>query len=123
MQPCSNRSTTDSPYAQQLKKVCKFYAVAQPRRYPHPAKKGIDLILTCNSNKNAAEKVVKEIQALRQKAATLKLGVADIVNFGAFISGLKTSLKSEFSGQEIDFLINNGGFGASNSSIGKITIY
>lgn len=85
------------------------------------AKKTTDVVLTYNSNKNAADEVVKEIQALGHKAATLKLDVADIVNFDRFVSELQTSLQSEFNDQKIDFLINNGGFGASNSSIGKTT--
>ena len=40
------------------------------------AKKGLDVILTYNSKKDDAETVVKEIESLGQKAATLQLNVA-----------------------------------------------
>ncbi len=85
------------------------------------AKKGIDVVLTYNSNKDAADEVVKEIQALGQKATTLKLNVANAANFDGFMLELQKSLKLVFNDEKIDFLINNGGFGASNSSIAETT--
>lgn len=85
------------------------------------AKKGIDIVLTYNSNKNAADQVVKEIQALGQKAKTLKLDVADVNSFEGFILELQKSLKVEFSGDKIDFLINNGGFAVHTTSFAETT--
>jgi NAD(P)-dependent dehydrogenase (short-subunit alcohol dehydrogenase family) len=85
------------------------------------AKKGIDVVLTYNNNKNAADEVVKEIQALGQKATTLKLNVADVSSFDDFILGLQSSLKSEFNDKKIDFLINNGGFAVHTPSFAETT--
>lgn len=85
------------------------------------AKKGIDVVLTYNSNKNAAEEVVKEIQALGQKATTLKLNVADVTSFDGFMLELQKLLTSGFNDEKIDFLINNGGFGVPSPSFEETT--
>jgi NAD(P)-dependent dehydrogenase (short-subunit alcohol dehydrogenase family) len=85
------------------------------------AKKGIDIVLTYNSNKNAADEVVKEIQALGQKAIALELDVADVSSFDGFILELQKSLKLEFSVDKIDFLINNGGSAVPTTSFAETT--
>lgn len=85
------------------------------------AKKGIDIVITYNANKNAADETVKEIQALGQKATTLKLNVADGGSFDGFILELQKTLKKEFDIEKIDFLINNGGFGVNSPSFAETT--
>jgi NAD(P)-dependent dehydrogenase (short-subunit alcohol dehydrogenase family) len=85
------------------------------------AKKGIDIVLTYNSNKNAADEVVKEVQALGQKAIALELDVADVGSFDGFILELQKSLKLEFSVDKIDFLINNGGSAVHTTSFIETT--
>ncbi len=85
------------------------------------AKKGLDVVLTYNSNRNAADEVAKEIQALGQKATTMQLNVADVRSFDGFIAGLQKSLQSEFNAEKIDFLINNGGFGLHSPSFAETT--
>jgi NAD(P)-dependent dehydrogenase (short-subunit alcohol dehydrogenase family) len=85
------------------------------------AKKGIDVVVTYNSNKSAADEVVKEIQLLGQKATTLQLNVADIKSFEAFVLNLKEVLKSAFNADKFDFLINNGGFGSDSPSFAETT--
>jgi NAD(P)-dependent dehydrogenase (short-subunit alcohol dehydrogenase family) len=73
------------------------------------ARKGLDVVVTYNTNKNEADKVVAEIKLIGQKATTLKLNAADVRSFDEFKSTLQKSLTSEFSAEKIDFLINNGG--------------
>lgn len=85
------------------------------------AKKGIDVIITYNSNKNAADAVVNEIQLLGQKATTLQLNVADVKRFETFVEALQEVLKSEFNTDKFDFLINNGGFGLDSPSFEATT--
>ena len=75
------------------------------------AKKGIDIILTYNSNKEAADAVVAEIKAAGQKAMALQLNTGNIKSFGAFIETLSATLKESFSTDRFDFLINNAGIG------------
>lgn len=85
------------------------------------AKKGIDVIVTYNSNRNAADDVVKQIQALGQKAITLMLNVADVASFDGFMSDLLKTLKAEFNVEKFDFLINNGGFAVNSPSFAETT--
>lgn len=67
------------------------------------AKKGIDVVLTYNSNQSAADEVVQEIQAMGQRAATLRLDMEDVTGFDAFVSELQKLLKSMFDTATIDF--------------------
>src|SRR6187402_15099 len=71
------------------------------------AKKGIDLIITYNSNKEAADQVVKEIQSLGQKAKAFQLDTSDITKFDGFINDITTYTKAEYGTAGFDFLINN----------------
>lgn len=73
------------------------------------AKKGIDLIITYNSNKEAADQVVKEIQGLGQKAKAFQLDTSDITKFDAFINEVSIYTKAEYGTAGFDFLVNNAG--------------
>ena len=75
------------------------------------ARKGIDVVITYNARKDAAEEVVSEIQKLGQKAALLQLNTGDIKSFDSFFKSLADVLKSEFNTEKFDFLINNAGIG------------
>ncbi len=74
------------------------------------AKKGLDVILTYNSNKAEADKVVAEIQALGQKAAAYQLNVSDLSSFEAFVEKATSHLKENTGSSNFDFLVNNAGF-------------
>lgn len=82
------------------------------------AKKGIDVIITYNSKKDEADLVVKEIENLGQKAASLQLNVADTSSFDTFFKEVQTTLKNTFKTDKFDFLVNNAGIGIHNSFIG-----
>ncbi len=73
------------------------------------AKKGIDVVLSYNSNKEEADKVIAEIEAAGQKAVALQLNAGDVNTFDAFFSQLKTVLQEKFDTDHFDFLINNAG--------------
>jgi NAD(P)-dependent dehydrogenase (short-subunit alcohol dehydrogenase family) len=73
------------------------------------AKKGIDVVITYNSNKSEADKVVATIQSLGQKAAAFQLNTSDIKQFDGFFSELTTYLNKETGMPNFDFLINNAG--------------
>ena len=51
----------------------------------HCAQKGMGVILTYNSNADAAQSVVQRIESAGGKAVALKLDVADISGFEAFL--------------------------------------
>jgi len=73
------------------------------------AKKGIDVVLTYNTNKQEADKVVAEIQSLGQKAFTLQLDASNVKSFDAFFNQVTTHLQQETGSPNFDFLINNAG--------------
>ncbi len=73
------------------------------------AQKGIDVIITYNSQQEEAAAVVKEIEKQGQKAVALQLNVAEVKNFAPFITQVAAALKDTFQAEKIDFLINNAG--------------
>ncbi len=77
------------------------------------ARKGIDVIITYNSNKEAALVTVKEIEDLGQKAAALQLDMKDFNSIDAFVQQVTNTLQSAWNTKGFDFLINNAGVGAT----------
>ncbi len=73
------------------------------------AKKGIDVVFTYHTNKEAADKVVAEIQALGQNAYPFQLDTSNIKLFDAFIKQVTGHLKEKTGSPNFDFLINNAG--------------
>ncbi len=73
------------------------------------AKKGIDVILTYNTNKQEAEDVVKEIQSHGQKGTAFQLNVGDVQSFDKFFQQVTTHLNEQSGNAKFDFLINNAG--------------
>lgn len=77
------------------------------------AKKGIDVIITYNTNKEDADKVASEIITTGQRSASLQFDVSDIQSIDNFIKQLSETLKTKFNSDRFDFLINNAGVGAT----------
>ncbi len=77
------------------------------------ALKNTDLILTYNTNKTEADKVVSEIQAIGQKAIALQFDVSDLKSFDSFLIEIDRVLKENWNTDKLDFLINNAGIGAT----------
>ncbi len=75
------------------------------------AKNGIDVILTYNAQKDAANAVVKEIQTMGRKAIALKLDVGNVKTFREFTEHVRTALSEDWQRDSFDFLINNAGHG------------
>src|SRR5690606_28066164 len=73
------------------------------------AKKGIDVVLTYNSNQEAANAVVEEILSLGQKAAAFQLDTRNVKSFDGFVEKVTAHLKEETGNPNFDFLINNAG--------------
>ena len=73
------------------------------------AKKGIDVVLTYHSNKEAADKVVSEIQSIGRKAFALPLDTSNTNTFEPFIDLLTELLQENTGDAHFDFLINNAG--------------
>jgi NAD(P)-dependent dehydrogenase (short-subunit alcohol dehydrogenase family) len=73
------------------------------------AKKGIDVIITYHSQKDAAEQVVRNIQALGQKAIAFQLDTGNTKSFDNFLKQVTTYLQDQTGSPNFDFLINNAG--------------
>ncbi len=81
------------------------------------AKRGLNVILTYQSKKEAADEVVAEIEALGLKAAALQLDVTNSVSFDSFTTSVKAILETKFEATGVDYLVNNAGVG-SHASFG-----
>lgn len=77
------------------------------------AKKGIDVILTYNTNKSEAENVVSEITSMGLKATALQFDANNVKGLDGFLKAVTETLKSKWNTDKIDFLINNAGVGAT----------
>lgn len=80
------------------------------------AKKGLNVIFTFNTNETEADKVISEVLKMGQKAIAYQLDVSKSDTFNAFISQLTDHLQEHEGNPNIDYLVNNAGFG----SYGKI---
>lgn len=76
---------------------------------PALAKKGVDVMITYHSNKEAANNVVTEIQSLGQKAVAFQLDTSDTKLFDEFIEQVTGYLQAQTGGPNFDYLINNAG--------------
>ena len=84
------------------------------------AEKGLDVIITYNSNKEEADKTVMEIQALGRKAIAYQLNTKDVKSFDAFVKTVGDHLEGNTGSRNIDFLVNNAGT-ALYAPIGETT--
>ena len=72
------------------------------------ARRGVDSILTYHSNREEADKVVAEIEAMGRKAAALRLDVGDAAIFPAFADAVRETLEG-MGAERFEFLVNNAG--------------
>ena len=77
------------------------------------AEKGHDVIITYQSQKDAAESVVKEIIAQGQQAVALSLDVSNVALLNGFVQVLTATLSAKWATDHFDFLVNNAGVGAT----------
>jgi NAD(P)-dependent dehydrogenase (short-subunit alcohol dehydrogenase family) len=75
------------------------------------ARKGLDVVITYNTNKEAADAVVAEIQSTGQKAIAFQLDTSNTKVFDDFIKKVTAWLQSNYGNPNFDFLINNAGTG------------
>lgn len=75
------------------------------------AEKGIDLIITYQSKKDAVDETVSEIEQLGQKAVALQLDISNTKSFDSFVSNVKDALKATWQTDRFQFLVNNAGIG------------
>jgi NAD(P)-dependent dehydrogenase (short-subunit alcohol dehydrogenase family) len=76
------------------------------------AQRGVDVIITYQSNAAAAAEVVERIRKTGARAAALELDVGNVSSHAAFARALQAELETTFQRPRFDFLINNAGTGA-----------
>ena len=74
------------------------------------SQRGLDVVITFNSNKEAADEVINQIEKNGQKGLAIHLDVMDLNSFDTFCSSLTSSLSKSFGTEKVDYLVNNGGF-------------
>ncbi len=75
------------------------------------AEKGVGVVLTYLHQREAADAVVAEIEALGGKAVALQLDTGDIAGFAAFTQSFETALRDTWNRSSFDYLVNNAGHG------------
>ncbi|ACS43978.1 SDR family NAD(P)-dependent oxidoreductase [Methylorubrum extorquens] len=75
------------------------------------AARGMGIILTYNSQREAAEAVVAEVEARGVRGVALPLDVSDTASFCAFRVAVADSLREVWNGIALHGLVNNAGFG------------
>jgi NAD(P)-dependent dehydrogenase (short-subunit alcohol dehydrogenase family) len=78
------------------------------------AKRGMGVILTYNTNADAANKVVAAIEAAGGKAVALPLDVGHADSFGAFKGAVIEALATTWGTTVLHGLVNNAGYGLFN---------
>ena len=73
------------------------------------ATRGVDTIITYNSNAEEAAKVVAAVRAQGRKAAALQLDAGDSASFPAFAAALGAALQDNWGRERFDYLVNNAG--------------
>jgi NAD(P)-dependent dehydrogenase (short-subunit alcohol dehydrogenase family) len=76
------------------------------------ARKGVDVIITYHSNRAEADSAVAAIEALGRKAVALQLDSSNVSTFDAFAHSFAAALRTKWSRDHFDFLVNNAGTAA-----------
>lgn len=77
------------------------------------AHKGIDVLITYNTNHEMAEAVVAEIKAMGANAASLQFDATNISALGGFVASVTHALRDNWAVDKLDFIVNNAGVGAT----------
>ena len=75
------------------------------------AKKDFDIIITYNSNKDAANKAIEDVSAIGKKAIAMQLDVSKSNTYDAFVRQVKETLLTDFGAATLHSLVNNAGTG------------
>ena len=78
------------------------------------ARRGYGVILTWNSQPEAASRVVERIKNEGGRALALRLDLEDVSSFSHFCTELTTTMVSHWGSGELHGLVNNAGYGLYN---------
>ena len=72
------------------------------------ARRGVDVIFTYRADQAEANSLVREIEAMGNKAAAFRLDTGDVRSFDGFVSEVRKTLRN-WGRDRFDFLVNNAG--------------
>jgi NAD(P)-dependent dehydrogenase (short-subunit alcohol dehydrogenase family) len=72
------------------------------------ARRGVDVIFTYQSNREQANSLLCEVEALGRKAAAFRLNAGDIHQFDRFVGEVRNTLQ-QWGRERFDYLLNNAG--------------
>lgn len=75
------------------------------------ARAGTDVVVTYRSNEEEALSVVEDIRRIGRRSAALRLDLGQMVDLDGFIDACGAVLEREFGTNQLDYLVNNAGFG------------
>lgn len=79
------------------------------------ASRGISPIITFNESEEQAREICTQLEGEGVKSACLKLDLSEFSSLEQFASNFKRVLEEKFNTEKFDYLIQNGGIGASQS--------
>jgi len=83
------------------------------------AEGGADIVLTYQSNADAAASVITEIESRGRRAIALPLDTTDAASFAEFADALRAGVAAHWGRESVDGLVNNAGY-AGNTPFGGI---
>lgn len=75
------------------------------------ARAGIDVVITYRSHEQQALSVVEDIRRIGRRSAALRLDLGQVADLDGFIDACRGLLEREFGTRQLDYLVNNAGFG------------
>jgi NAD(P)-dependent dehydrogenase (short-subunit alcohol dehydrogenase family) len=75
------------------------------------ARKGVQVVITYNTQRSLALETVKIIKAMGGNAAAIKLNLSNFKSLDAFVGQFTKLLEANFQATHFDFLVNNAGMG------------
>ncbi len=74
----------------------------------HLARRGVDLLVTYRLNQAEAESLIREVEAMGQRAVAFRLDTGDVRTFDGFVADVRKALQN-WSRERFDDLVNNAG--------------
>jgi NAD(P)-dependent dehydrogenase (short-subunit alcohol dehydrogenase family) len=83
------------------------------------ARRGVDILFTYRASEKEAESLIREVEAMGQKAASFALDTGNVHAFDGFVADVRKTLQT-WGRDRFDYLVNNAG-NSQHISIDKVT--
>ena len=83
------------------------------------ARRGVDILFTYRASEKEAESLIREVEALGQKAASFALDTGNVHAFNGFVADVRKTLQA-WGRDRFDYLVNNAG-NSQHINIDKVT--